>query len=332
MTPRRRRPPSRKLPAWSAKTWIAVAAVVGILALIGWATGSNKTGANLTTNTSPALPTTVFTPPTSTASTASPPEPDTTSPAAESPATNPAPAAAGTPGPGSCHASGSGLYVLPDPSCTPGATNPNVNQADIYQTICKSGWTSTVRPPVSYTEPLKYQQMAEYGEGGSAGNYEEDHLVPLELGGSPTSAQNLWPEPGASPNPKDSVENAANHAVCDGSMTLVAAQQAIAANWITFGQQLGVGTSSSGSSQPPAGAAATCTVTASYNSQYGDYDVYVHSNQPDQTVTVTASGGATASYHTDSSGYADVYLHVTGNPSGQQVIATVGSASCSTTL
>jgi hypothetical protein len=135
---------------------------------------------------------------------------------------------------------GSGLYVLPDPRCTPGAVNPAVTQADIATTICTSGWTATVRPPESYTEALKRQQMARYGDAGPLGSYEEDHLIPLEIGGSPTSPANLWPEPGASPNPKDAVENAANEAVCRGTMTLAAAQQEMAANWIDLGRQLGV--------------------------------------------------------------------------------------------
>ena len=273
------------------------------------------------------------------------PSPPGSSPAAAAPAatgqpTSPAagpPSADSTPPtPGSCHARGSGLYVLPDPSCTPGATNPAVTQADIDQTICRSGWTATVRPPVSYTEPLKYQQMAAYGDAGSARNYEEDHLIPLELGGSPTSPRNLWPQPGASPNPKDSVEGAAKHAVCGGQMTLAAAQRAIAGNWIAFGQQLGVTQpqplTPTTQASPGQTGAGTCTASASYNSRYGDWDVYVHSNQPGQTVNVTTSGGATASYHTDSSGYADVYLHAPQSATGQSVTVTVGSATCGTTL
>jgi hypothetical protein len=213
-----------------------------------------------------------------------------------------------------------------------------VSQANIDETICTSGWTSTVRPPESYTEPLKFEQMAAYGDGGSAGGYEEDHLIPLELGGSPTSPQNLWPEPGASPNPKDAVEDAANAAVCDGRISLAAAQQAIATNWIAFGQQLGVTpTSPTATNSPPVTGpssvpAAECSVTASYSSAYNDYDVYVHSNQPDQTVTVTTSGGPSASWHTDSSGYADVYLKASRSAAGQRVTAKVGSASCSGTL
>jgi hypothetical protein len=222
--------------------------------------------------------------------------------------------------------------VLPDPACTPGATNPAVTQANIDQTICASGWTATIRPPESYTEPLKYRQMAAYGDTGSAGAYEEDHFIPLELGGSPTSSQNLWPEPGASPNPKDAVEDAANHAVCDGQMTLAAAQQAMAANWIAFGQRLGVVLTQTPATSAASAQTATCTASASYNSKYGDWDVYVHSNQPDQTVTVTASAGNTASYHTDGRGYADVYLHAAQGAAGQRVAVSVGRASCATTL
>jgi hypothetical protein len=236
---------------------------------------------------------------------------------------------------GGCQARGSGLYARPDPSCTPGATNPAVTQANIDQTICTSGWTETVRPPESYTEPLKYQQMAAYGFTGSAGNYEEDHLIPLELGGSPTSPQNLWPEPGASPNPKDSVESAANHAVCAGRLTLAAAQRAMATDWITLGQQLGVArppTPSPAASSGASGPSATCAVSASYNSSYRDWDVYVHSNQPGQPVTVTTSGGQTATYHTDSRGYADVYLHATAGAGGQRVTVTVGGATCTAAL
>jgi hypothetical protein len=73
-------------------------------------------------------------------------------------------------------------------------------------------------------------------------------------------------------------------------------------------------------------------LTASYSSAYHDYDVYVHSNQPDQTVTVTTSGAPSASWPTDSSGYADVYLKASRSAAGQRVTATVGGASCSGTL
>jgi hypothetical protein len=38
------------------------------------------------------------------------------------------------------------------------------------------------------------------------------------------------------------------------------------------------------------------------------------------------------SWHTDSAGYADVYLRVSGSPAGQRVTARAGATSCVTTL
>lgn len=126
------------------------------------------------------------------------------------------------------------------PGTLPGATNPAGTQATIWTTICRDGWTTTVRPPASYTEPIKFKGLAAYSEPGPVHDYEEDHLIPRELGGSPTSKANLWPEPGAAPNLKDHVENAANRAVCDQTMTLQAAREAIAGDWIALGKRLGV--------------------------------------------------------------------------------------------
>jgi hypothetical protein len=134
------------------------------------------------------------------------------------------------PAPGSCHATGSGLDSRPDPHCTPGALNPAVTQATIGQTICQTGWTGTVRPPESVTEADNAVSMDAYGDSGPMGDYEYDHFVPLELGGAVNDARNLWPEPGASPNPKDAVEDDLREKVCDGQMTLAQAQRAITTN------------------------------------------------------------------------------------------------------
>jgi hypothetical protein len=128
-----------------------------------------------------------------------------------------------------CHMNG----ILPDPTCTPGATNPNVTQNNIAQTICVKGYTTSVRPPVSYTDKLKSEQMQAYGFTGALKYFEEDHLIPLELGGAPQDPRNLWPEPGNSPNPKDKVEDFLHAAVCAGQINLQAAQARIAANWTT---------------------------------------------------------------------------------------------------
>jgi hypothetical protein len=110
-----------------------------------------------------------------------------------------------------------------------------VTQGNISTTICVRGYTTTVRPPVSYTQDLKVRQIAEYGYADtSLADYEEDHLIPLELGGHPTDPKNLWPQPRTGNHPaslKDQVENSLRSKVCAGAMTLAAAQVAIAKNW-----------------------------------------------------------------------------------------------------
>jgi Excalibur calcium-binding domain len=152
----------------------------------------------------------------------------------------------------SCHARGSGRYSAPDPDCTPGALNPAVTQATIRHTICVSGYTETIRPSDSITEPEKVASMAAYGDSGATDDYEYDHLIPLELGGAVNDPRNLWPEPGASPNPKDSVENALHELVCAGDMPLARAQQIVAAGWIAWARRRDAGAESSGPVPRPA--------------------------------------------------------------------------------
>ena len=121
--------------------------------------------------------------------------------------------------------SGGSHGIVADPRRTPGVLNPDVTQADIRSTICKRGWTSTIRPPESYTDALKRKQMRAYGETGSMSGYQEDHLISLELGGSPTDPRNLWPEPYPRASQMDQQENALNAEVCSGQLTLAQAQQ-----------------------------------------------------------------------------------------------------------
>jgi hypothetical protein len=123
---------------------------------------------------------------------------------------------------------------LPDPNCTPGSIDPTVTQDNIYQTICSSGYTQTIRPPVTYTNKLKLQQIVDYGYTDTdPKDYEEDHLISLELGGNPTDPKNLWPEPGSSPNTKDTIENLCHKKICSGQISLSDAQHQIATHWPT---------------------------------------------------------------------------------------------------
>jgi hypothetical protein len=186
-----------------------------------------------------------------------------------------------------------------------------------------------VRPPESITEAEKVASMAAYGDAGSLGDYEYDHFVPLELGGATNDPRNLWPEPGAIPNPKDSVEYSLRERVCSGLMSLAAAQRAITRDWVKL--------AGGGSGTSPAGAgsksrAARCSLRAVYSPSYHDYDVYVHSNQPGSAVTVSDAFGHSKTWHTDGSGYADVYFDAGGQAPGRRVTATVGRARCSGSL
>jgi hypothetical protein len=112
-----------------------------------------------------------------------------------------------------------------DPIRTPGVLNPDVTQATIHQTICAKGWTKTIRPPTSYTNELKQKQMREYGVGGSMSDYQEDHLISLELGGHATDPGNLWPQPYPRASQVDGMENELNDRVCSGELTLDEAQR-----------------------------------------------------------------------------------------------------------
>src|SRR2546423_578010 len=119
---------------------------------------------------------------------------------------------------------------LPDKTRTPGVANPDVTQDNIDQTICVSGWTKTVRPPTSYTNELKQQQIKEYAYADKKpGDYEEDHLISLQLGGHPTDPKNLWPEPynqACGARIKDVLETRLKRLVCDRKLPLADAQRA----------------------------------------------------------------------------------------------------------
>ena len=114
--------------------------------------------------------------------------------------------------------------IVADPTRTPGVINPDVTQANIRSTICRRGWTATVRPPESYTGALKAKQMREYHEKGPMSAYQEDHLISLEMGGSPTDPRNLWPEPYPRAAQMDQIENQLNAEICSGKLTLAQAQ------------------------------------------------------------------------------------------------------------
>lgn len=128
-----------------------------------------------------------------------------------------------------CQANG----PLADSACTPGAVNSSLSK----DVLCSPSFSTKSVRNVPAQEKL--QVYDEYGiTSHQPGQYEVDHLVSLELGGSNDIA-NLWPE-AAEPRPgfheKDMVENYLHKQVCSGAMTLQDAQRQIASNWLQIYQ------------------------------------------------------------------------------------------------
>ena len=130
-------------------------------------------------------------------------------------------------------------WVLPNKTFTPGVLNKDVNQNNIKDNICKTGWTTTIRPTVTYTNKLKLDQLkGDYkyltvNFSTDASKYEEDHLISLQLGGHPSDPKNLFPQPYAGNNArkKDVLETKLKKMVCAGTLKLADAQKMIATDW-----------------------------------------------------------------------------------------------------
>ena len=130
--------------------------------------------------------------------------------------------------------------ITPDPQKTPGAT-----MTVSLKTLCTPGYSSSVR---NVPESLKKQVYAAYGITPSnhmataasgrrvrKSDYEIDHLISLELGGS-NDAKNLWPESYITKRynatVKDGLENRLHWLVCHAGLPVATAQRAIATDWI----------------------------------------------------------------------------------------------------
>ena len=116
--------------------------------------------------------------------------------------------------------------LLPNPNLTPGIFLADATVAK----ICEKGYTASVR---HVTETQKNKVFFDYGIPRS-GEYEVDHLISLELGGS-NSTNNLWPQTYRgfwNARIKDILENRLHELVCMGKIPLSEAQYAISHNWI----------------------------------------------------------------------------------------------------
>ena len=118
---------------------------------------------------------------------------------------------------------------MPDPATRPGASDPSAST----EVVCTPGYAKARRHT---SGNLKRRVYLAYGiTEHRSGQYEIDHLVPLELGGADTF-ENLWPQSyGTQPwnaRLKDRLENRLRQLVCDGQISLQTAQEAIRVDWI----------------------------------------------------------------------------------------------------
>jgi hypothetical protein len=142
----------------------------------------------------------------------------------------------------------------PNPRVTSGAIDPRVTQETIRTTICVPEYTEIVGLSIAFADPVKARLLANGHLPGTVQNYELDHLIPLNLGGSATSRRNWWlqpygdathlltntdkwPEDGSvqpGARQKNVVETLLNTDVCQGKMTLKEAQERIRTDWFAL--------------------------------------------------------------------------------------------------
>lgn len=135
------------------------------------------------------------------------------------------------PAAGSVQADPAGPLSTPDRTKTPGAV-ATTRLSDVCPHV--ASWLEAGRP----SSHAKQQVYRRYGIlRHTAGQYEIDHLIPLELGGANSTA-NLWPQLNDHPragvlNSKDLLENRMHQLVCSGRLQLTVAQREIASDWKT---------------------------------------------------------------------------------------------------
>lgn len=120
-----------------------------------------------------------------------------------------------------------GKVLLPDPAFTPGAV-----LAVDTSVVCRPGYATRQRQQDSLTLVKLHYSIRKLYAPAAYGRQQYDHLVPIELGGASVKA-NLWEQPYIVPGAlqKDLLENKLHRLVCNGTLSLVLAQQLIIADW-----------------------------------------------------------------------------------------------------
>lgn len=145
----------------------------------------------------------------------------------------------------SCHRGPGDDPRLPVMSCTPGAVRDDIDPDHLEWTVCKPGWSDSVRPPTVETNRMKTAAMRAYGVPEELRPVTElDHKVPESLGGA-SHALNVWPQVSDKPgkgfhNTKDEVESRVHSWVCQHRGRWADTVRAFATNWVTVERVLGI--------------------------------------------------------------------------------------------
>jgi uncharacterized protein with FMN-binding domain len=193
---------------------------------------------------------------------------------------------------------------LPSNLLTPGVRATSVNQNNVQTTICSTSYIKKNTPTLTVLNNLKTKQIkAGYIVDGITGTslYSEDHLIPIDLGGSPTSEENLWPELIDGTNgflAKNQLEKILHDSVCNGQLTLEQAQNAISTDWMDaynwfLGKELGTryanswvsGTNGLVSMDFSGGKDVTCGMNRVHSIDMNMYGI------TDWTLSITLAGG-----------------------------------------
>lgn len=119
-----------------------------------------------------------------------------------------------------------------------GVPNPAVTQKTISHTICDTkkyvkladgslkedangnSWVYWQRPSVYFTNKLKTALVGKYYPGHSLNEFELDHVISLEAGGSPDDQRNLRLQKWDDARNKDTLENQVHKDICSHKITL----------------------------------------------------------------------------------------------------------------
>src|SRR5258706_11965382 len=115
---------------------------------------------------------------------------------------------------------------LPSSFQTPG----NKSKANEAQ-VCAADFEASVKPMAKWQRD---QALERYGKRPEAFTGELDHLTPISLGGT-NDPDNLWPLPakkGMGPAEKKALDQKLHQMVCDKTIKLKDAQDAIKKDWV----------------------------------------------------------------------------------------------------